>query len=136
MPERAQPGLAASEPTARMRAVLVAQGEFELALARHLGLRPLDLHAMSHLAGTPMGPVELAGRLGIDLIQIEIALTREGVRCILGDVNPRLERHDEMAQQAVIDGIVELLENGRRGARPPLPPEALALADAPAEYSR
>jgi DNA-binding MarR family transcriptional regulator len=48
-----------------MRAVLVAQGEFELALARHLGLRPLDLHAMSHLAGTPMGPVELAGRLGI-----------------------------------------------------------------------
>lgn len=65
MSERAQPGLAASEPTARMREVLLAQGEFELALARHLGLRPMDLHAMSHLAGAPMGPVELAGRLGI-----------------------------------------------------------------------
>jgi len=90
-----------------------------------------DVHA--DVRALEPGLLRLADRLGIDLIQVEIALTREGVRCILGDVNPRVERHDDRAQQAVIDAIVELLESGRRAARPPLPPEALSLA---AECSR
>ena len=74
------------------------------------------------------GLLRLADRLGVDLIQVEIALTQAGVRCILGDVYARLERHDDTGQQAVVDAIVELLEHDRRAARPPLPPEALFLA--------
>lgn len=57
----------ATEPTREVRALLLAQMELERALARHAGLRLLELRAMTHLtAGDgPLGPVELAGRLGI-----------------------------------------------------------------------
>jgi hypothetical protein len=93
-----------------------------------------DVHA--DVRALEPGLLRLADRLGIDLIQVEIALTRGGVRCILGDFNPRLERQDDTAQRAVTNAIVELLENGPRAARPPLPPEAFRLAGSPAECSR
>jgi DNA-binding MarR family transcriptional regulator len=58
---------AASEATWALRDVNRAAAEVDRALARRLGLRPLDHAAMGHVmgAGSPLGPNELSARLGI-----------------------------------------------------------------------
>jgi DNA-binding MarR family transcriptional regulator len=57
----------ASEVSWAARALQRAQEELERALAARLRLRALDYAAMTHLlsADAPLGPVELASRLGI-----------------------------------------------------------------------
>lgn len=77
MTERSQVGSAAdrrerervdaSEVSWAVRALQRAQTELDRALAQRLELRALDYTAMTHLmeADSPLGPVELAGRLGI-----------------------------------------------------------------------
>jgi MarR family transcriptional regulator, organic hydroperoxide resistance regulator len=57
----------ASEVSWGMRELQRAQGELDRALAARLRLRALDYAALSHLllADPPLGPVELASRLGI-----------------------------------------------------------------------
>ncbi len=57
----------ASEVSWGVRALQRAQEELDRALAARLRLRPLDYAAMTHLlaADPPLGPVELASRLGI-----------------------------------------------------------------------
>lgn len=57
----------ASEVSWGVRALQRAQDELDRALAARLHLRALDYAAMTHLlaADPPLGPVELASRLGI-----------------------------------------------------------------------
>jgi MarR family transcriptional regulator, organic hydroperoxide resistance regulator len=57
----------ASEVSWAARALQRAQVELDRALAARLHLRALDYAAMSHMLGaeSPLGPVELASRLGI-----------------------------------------------------------------------
>jgi DNA-binding MarR family transcriptional regulator len=58
----------ASEPeTAALRALQVAMDEAQLALGRRMRMNPSDLAAMAHVAGSsvPLGPTDLAGRLGM-----------------------------------------------------------------------
>lgn len=66
------PGHAVSDPltpddlSERMRALARAFGSFTAAVARSLGLAPSDVLALEHLfADGPLGPGEIAGRLGI-----------------------------------------------------------------------
>lgn len=66
--ERRERGrVTASEVSWAARALQRAQEELERALAARLRLRALDYAAMTHLlsADPPLGPVELASRLGI-----------------------------------------------------------------------
>ena len=71
MAERSQDGersrVTASEVSWAARALQQAQDELDQALAMRLRLRALDYTAMTHLlnADPPLGPVELASRLGI-----------------------------------------------------------------------
>lgn len=60
------PGMAEPE-TAALRALQVAMGDAQQALGRRMRMIPTDLAAMSHLATTrePLGPTDLAGRLGL-----------------------------------------------------------------------
>jgi len=57
----------ASEVSWAVRGMQLAQEELDRALAARLRLRALDYTAMTHLlnADPPLGPVELASRLGI-----------------------------------------------------------------------
>jgi DNA-binding MarR family transcriptional regulator len=58
----------ASEPeTAALRSLQVAMDEAQLALGRRMRMNPSDLAAMGHVAGSPvpLGPTDLAGRLGM-----------------------------------------------------------------------
>ena len=59
--------MAATEVSWAARALQRAQVELDRALAARLHLRALDYAAMTHLlsAESPLGPVELASRLGI-----------------------------------------------------------------------
>lgn len=57
-----------AEPeTAALRELQVAMGEAQLALGQRMRMIPSDLAAMSHLASAPvpLGPTDLAGRLGL-----------------------------------------------------------------------
>ncbi len=57
-----------SEPeTAALRELQVAMDEAQLALGRRMRMNPSDLNAMGHVAGStePLGPTDLAGRLGM-----------------------------------------------------------------------
>jgi len=57
-----------SEPeTAALRELQVAMSEAQLALGRRMHMNPSDLNAMGHVAGSPapLGPTDLAGRLGM-----------------------------------------------------------------------
>jgi DNA-binding MarR family transcriptional regulator len=65
--DRERGRVAASEVSWAARALQQAQDELDRALAGRLRLRALDYTAMTHLlaADPPIGPVELAGRLGI-----------------------------------------------------------------------
>lgn len=60
------PGMAEPE-TAALRALQVAMGDAQQALGKRMRMIPTDLAAMSHLATTrdPLGPTDLAGRLGL-----------------------------------------------------------------------
>jgi len=53
--------------TSMLRRLQTAMGDAEAALAARMAIGPTDLAAMTHLtfAGRPIGPRELAGRLGI-----------------------------------------------------------------------
>ena len=58
----------AAEPeTAALRRLQVAMGEAQLALGRRMRMNPSDLNALGHVAGSPspLGPTDLAGRLGM-----------------------------------------------------------------------
>ena len=69
MPDQPTPEVRrTSEPeTAALRALQVAMGEAQLALGRRMRMNPSDLTAMGHVAGSPapLGPTDLAGRLGM-----------------------------------------------------------------------
>ena len=61
-------GRRTSEPeTAALRELQVAMGDAQLALGRRMRMNPSDLNAMGHVAGSPapLGPTDLAGRLGM-----------------------------------------------------------------------
>jgi DNA-binding MarR family transcriptional regulator len=58
----------AGEPeTMALRRLQIAMDEAQLALGRRLRMNPSDLAAMGHVAGSPapLGPTDLAGRLGM-----------------------------------------------------------------------
>ena len=65
--DRERGRVTASEVSWAARALQQAQDELDRALAMRLRLRALDYTAMTHLlaADPPLGPVELASRLGI-----------------------------------------------------------------------
>ena len=65
--DRERGRVTASEVSWAARALQQAQDELDQALATRLRLRALDYTAMTHLlnADPPLGPVELASRLGI-----------------------------------------------------------------------
>lgn len=60
-PRTAQP------ETAALRVLQVVMGDAQQALSRRMRMIPTDLAAMAHLSssGDPLGPTDLAGRLGL-----------------------------------------------------------------------
>jgi DNA-binding MarR family transcriptional regulator len=60
-------GRTAEPETVALRQLQVAMGEAQLALGRRMRMIPTDLAAMGHLASAPdpLGPTDLAGRLGL-----------------------------------------------------------------------
>jgi hypothetical protein len=72
------------------------------------------------------GLLRLADSLDLDFVQIEIALTADGLRCICATPHPLLERHPD-GEQVLADELVRLLERGSRRMRPG-PPELRRLA--------
>lgn len=61
----------------RMRAVARAQQRLNVAIARRMGLAPNDVWALEHLfAAGPLGPVELARRLGITSASATVLVDR------------------------------------------------------------
>ena len=61
----------------RMRAVARAQHKFNISVARVMGLSPNDVWALEHLlADGPLGPAELARRLGMTTASATILLDR------------------------------------------------------------
>jgi hypothetical protein len=77
--------------------------------------------------------LHLGDELGLDLVQVEIAVGSAGPRCITADPYPVFERHDARAQAALTARLVDLLCAGRRAAGRIRPPEVRHLTERAAE---
>lgn len=117
--------MTAEELSWSLRATNRAAAEVDRALAAHLSLRPVEYDAVDHIMSSeraPIGPVELASRLGIspgsatelvdrlerrghvvrergsaDRRRVLITARPEAVRRILADLGPLFEQLDALA---------------------------------------
>jgi hypothetical protein len=67
--------------------------------------------AISPADRAALGPAltRLATRLGLDAVQVEVAPGPRGPRCLAAEICPILELHDDQAQMAIVETLVELL---------------------------
>jgi hypothetical protein len=62
--------------------------------------------------GLECGIRDLAARLGLATCEVQFTVTARGPCCAGLDVYPRLDGYDAAAQEAIVEGIVCLLESG------------------------
>ncbi|MDN3494892.1 MarR family winged helix-turn-helix transcriptional regulator [Planococcus sp. APC 4015] len=117
--------MTASEVSWSLRSVNRAAAELDRAFAAHLSLSPLEYTAIDHIMsseGDPIGPVELAARIGIspgsatemvdrleryghvsrergaaDRRRVLVTTRPEAVKRILGDLAPLFDELDNLA---------------------------------------
>jgi DNA-binding MarR family transcriptional regulator len=117
-----------------LRAVLKANSDAVAALSTRLGLGVRDVEALQHLAPGPLGPAELAHRLGISTASATLLLDRlERADHIRRRPHPHDQRRKVVtmtphARQAVLDALEPLTTAIDHAAAALSPAEAAATA--------